>query len=488
MPDPANQTLSPTPSLFRSSCGDGNWTLVDVNRLVRSADPKNIRDLPDKMYTRTNSLGVGSGGHHHTPYVAYGLVGLPGTVPDPATAQCDYNIGDKGKNYTAVYLGINAQPWVRGVGYEPGGNSNRVHPNTMGIWFRGGQPSDDTPPDISASRDPSANINGWNNAPVTGSYTASDADSGIDAGASDLGDDVFGEGSGQVAEGTAFDNAGNSATATVTDINVDLTKPTISAVRDIDPNVNGWNNSDVTVSYEASDAGTKTIAFEGGSGAFVNTPYTESGLTLNMDPISLPSNPHFHLDSGGLLFHNGDGNDRGTFDMNGAAFDLISFELDEFFPSPSVGFGTNVITASNGSTLTVTSPGTVVLPAGWTGITSFTWAMTPPAANDARALMDNLVVNIGSSGLDGVASDLGNDVLGQGVGQSADGTAVDLAGNSASASITNINVDKTDPIVTATRTPVNVNGWNNGPVEVTFSATDDLSGIDGVPIEIVSMK
>ena len=39
IPDPPNQTLSPTPNLFRSNCGDGNWTLVDVNRLVRSGDP-----------------------------------------------------------------------------------------------------------------------------------------------------------------------------------------------------------------------------------------------------------------------------------------------------------------------------------------------------------------------------------------------------------------------------------------------------------------
>ena len=55
IPDPANLILNPT-SLFRSNCGDGNWTLVGANTLVGSPD------LPAEMYPRTASLGVGCGG------------------------------------------------------------------------------------------------------------------------------------------------------------------------------------------------------------------------------------------------------------------------------------------------------------------------------------------------------------------------------------------------------------------------------------------
>jgi len=55
IPDPANLTLNPT-SLFRSNCGDGNWTLVGANTLVGSPD------LPAEMYPRIASLGVGCGG------------------------------------------------------------------------------------------------------------------------------------------------------------------------------------------------------------------------------------------------------------------------------------------------------------------------------------------------------------------------------------------------------------------------------------------
>ena len=80
IPDPANVTLAPT-ALFRSNCGDGNWTLVDVTRLVLSGDPDDeLRDLPEKMYTRTDSLTAGTG-HNHAPHMAYGLVSPPAPLP-----------------------------------------------------------------------------------------------------------------------------------------------------------------------------------------------------------------------------------------------------------------------------------------------------------------------------------------------------------------------------------------------------------------------
>ena len=78
--------------------------------------------------------------------------------------------------------------------------------------------------------------------------------SGIDAGASDLGDDVLSsEGAGQSATGTPVDLAGDSASATESPINIDLTDPTISSSRSVAPNANGWNNTDVTVSFSCGD-------------------------------------------------------------------------------------------------------------------------------------------------------------------------------------------------------------------------------------------
>lgn len=67
-------------------------------------------------------------------------------------------------------------------------------------------------------------------------------------------------------------------------------------------------------------------------------------------------------------------------------------------------------------------------------------------------------------------------VSGEGANQVISGTAT--AGNTAEASVT-LNIDKTAPIVTASQSPdANARGWNNGPVVVTFAATDALSGVE----------
>ncbi len=64
----------------------------------------------------------------------------------------------------------------------------------------------------------------------------------------------------------------------------------------------------------------------------------------------------------------------------------------------------------------------------------------------------------------------------EGANQLVQGTATG-PGGAASTSVT-INLDKTAPIVTATPSPgANANGWNAGPVQVTFGAVDALSGV-----------
>src|SRR5206468_18324 len=55
---------------------------------------------------------------------------------------------------------------------------------------------------------------------------------------------------------------------------------------------------------------------------------------------------------------------------------------------------------------------------------------------------------------------------------------VDIAGNSASVTVSGINIDKTPPTITGTRTPSpNTNGWNNTDVAVAFDCSDALSGL-----------
>lgn len=82
-----------------------------------------------------------------------------------------------------------------------------------------------TAPSITGNTDRAANSAGWYNDNVTVSFTANDALSGI---ASVTPDTVLYEGENQSVTGTAMDKAGNSATTTVSGINIDKTKPTIT--------------------------------------------------------------------------------------------------------------------------------------------------------------------------------------------------------------------------------------------------------------------
>ena len=111
---------------------------------------------------------------------------------------------------------------------------------------------DKTPPNISGSRDPLPNTDGWNNTSVTVLFNASDTGgSGIDMVTPDK--VVSQEGQNQSVTGTATDKAGNSNSCTVAGINIDKTPPIISGSITPAPNPAGWNNSNATVSFSASD-------------------------------------------------------------------------------------------------------------------------------------------------------------------------------------------------------------------------------------------
>jgi hypothetical protein len=192
---------------------------------------------------------------------------------------------------------------------------------------------DATAPTISGSAAPAPNGNGWNNGPVAASFTCGDNLSGIAACGPD--NSLSSNGAGQSITGTATDAAGNTASLTLSGINIDQSNPTITAHVSAAANGNGWRNTDVTVSFDCAD------------------------------------------------------------DVSGIA------------------------------------------------------ACSPVV------------------------------VLGEGADQSATGTATDLAGNSSSVTVTNIDVDETNPIISGSRNPAaNADGWNNGPVAVSFVCTDALSDID----------
>lgn len=111
---------------------------------------------------------------------------------------------------------------------------------------------DATAPSISAAKSPEPNEAGWNNEDVTVAYDCDDAGSGIAACADD--DVLTGDGADQTAWGRAKDEAGNTATASVENIDIDKTAPAITlASRAPAPNADGWNNESVAVTWACAD-------------------------------------------------------------------------------------------------------------------------------------------------------------------------------------------------------------------------------------------
>lgn len=110
---------------------------------------------------------------------------------------------------------------------------------------------DKTAPTITGSSSPTANAEGWNKTDVVVSFDCGDALSGVDS--CEPNHTLSAEGTGLSADGTALDKAGNTATTTVGGIKIDKTAPTIAGSRSPVANAHGWNNTDVTVSFNCGD-------------------------------------------------------------------------------------------------------------------------------------------------------------------------------------------------------------------------------------------
>lgn len=129
--------------------------------------------------------------------------------------------------------------------------------------------TDDTPPVSTVSLAPPALASGWHNGNVTATITATDAGSGVEhidysttgsqvSAGSKAGDQatvtISNEGNTTLSY-FATDNAGNVETpphsATV---RIDRTAPEITGNQTPTANANGWNNTDVTVTFNCTDA------------------------------------------------------------------------------------------------------------------------------------------------------------------------------------------------------------------------------------------
>lgn len=421
-------------------------------------------------------------------------------------------------------------------------------------------------PTITANRTPAANAAGWNNSDVTVSFTTGDALSGV---ASDPAAKILGEGAGQSHTGTVTDVAGNTATATVSDINVDKTDPTLTGAPNTAPNGAGWYNGDVTVAWTAGDSlsgiaatpaastvtgegvglkATQTVADRAGNtktadSAAVNidrtapvtgisgtsNAWTNGSVTVTLSPgsdLSGVASTSYSVDGGaprtGTSFTlTTEGDHTVTYQSTDNAGNVevpksAKVRIDKTAPTIRHEFvpntytdgawtNQNVIvtficadqggsgvagctgpvtasaegsteatgTASDGAGNTATDAATVNIDRTAPTIT----AAADRAANTHGWYGDDVRVNFTcADDRSGIATCPAPRTLAQGAAQSASGTASDKAGNSATAGVSGINVDKTPPTLTGTPSAT---GWSNADVTVNWAASDALSGLDG---------
>jgi hypothetical protein len=106
-------------------------------------------------------------------------------------------------------------------------------------------------PTIVGSISPPPNAASWNNTNLIVSFYCADDRSGVASCTGPV--PVATEGAHQIVTGTAIDKAGNTASTSIS-VNIDKTPPFITATTAPPPNANGWNNSNVSVSFLCTDS------------------------------------------------------------------------------------------------------------------------------------------------------------------------------------------------------------------------------------------
>ncbi len=349
---------------------------------------------------------------------------------------------------------------------------------------------EETPPSIVASVSPPPNAKGWNNSSVTVSFTCTQSTSPITS--CPPAQVVSTEGANQVITGTVTDAAQNSNTAKVT-LNIAKTPPMITLSPSPAANANGWNNTSVTVSFScaattaplATCSQSQTVTTEGANQVVTGTVTDVAGnnattkITLNIGEtppkITAAVSPSPNA--------NGWNNSSVTVSFTctpGTAPiatcpqpQTVSKEgANQVVAGTATDLAGNTATAQTSLNIATTSPTITAsvspLPnsAGWNNsAVTVSFTCTNTTAPIASCPPSQTVSTPGAN-------------------QVITGTATDVAGNSAAASLT-LNIGTVPPAVVPKPTPPpNAAGWNNSNVTVSFVCTAGTAPIVTCPSPI----
>jgi hypothetical protein len=349
---------------------------------------------------------------------------------------------------------------------------------------------DTTAPLLSGAPTTQPNGNGWYQGDVKIHWTASDPESGIPTAPADT--IITGEGIGLTSTQTVKNGAGLSSTATSSPaVKIDRTAPTTG----ISGTSNNWVNNSVTVGLSATDnlSGVAKTQYTVDGGVI----QTGQSLTLSTDGdhtvtyfstdgagnVEAVRTAHVKVDKTAptishtftpLAYQNGAWTNQNvtvTFtcaDQGGSGVSGCTAPVTKTLEGQHVVTGI----ATDGAGNTATDTASVRIDKTAPTIT----ATAVSAKNAAGWYNQDVTVSYTATDAEsGVSGTPASDTLGEGANQSASATVTDAAGNSSTAGVSGINVDKTNPVLTGTFSA----GWHTGDVTVHWSCTDALSGVVG---------
>ena len=305
-------------------------------------------------------------------------------------------------------------------------------------------------------------------------------------------DVILMDGADQSVTGTATDNAGNTASVTVSGITVDTVDPTISYTLDpADANANGWYTSFVTVDFTCTDVGGSGIAAcpaditltdgvnnvtgtatdnagntADATAAVVNIDTVDPTISYTLNPVAPEGNDGWYTTDAGVIVH------FTCEDVGGSG--IATCPGDTTLPDGANRSVTGTVTDKAGNTTTVTTTGINIDSVDPT-ISS---TLDPAAPNAAGWYAADVVVGFTCRDAgSGIATCAGDVTLVEGAGQSVTGAATDRAGNTATASVSGIDIDTTAPTVALLGGPTGSYQYGSNPAAPSCYATDALSGI-----------
>jgi hypothetical protein len=376
--------------------------------------------------------------------------------------------------------------------------ADQIYACTLNYDFARAEPPDLTPPAITfAGSTPAPDAAGWNKTPVTLTWTCSDSGGVVSPQVTRT---LSTEGAHQSATATCEDTAGNMSSDTQTGINIDSTPPAITFTNRTLPNANGWNNADVAVRWTCSDAlsgvvrpvEVESVTTEGANQPAIGTcedlagntaSDTQTGINIDKTAPTLAGTVSPAANAFGWF--------RGDVTVEWNCDDAGGSGLDGNCPANSTIIGEGVgrlaaqsirDRAGNSTNASVAvlidrTPPEISAP-----------TLTPPANSNGWNSGDVTVTWMCSDALSGVFGQSTTQVVtGEGGDLSATGTCQDRADNPASNTATGIKIDRTAPVLTASATtadgaPYLPGTWTNQNVTVTFTCTDDLSGVASVAV------